>query len=171
MIYCEIVILSLQYFFVISSSGRAIFYGIPVNFPFCILSKSFLLILNLLSSIIGITAVIAVMVSFGGFSLGTGATTGCFAWHECSLSTATDVPSDSPCVPTNDTSTDDGESSQKEKEEKEKEKKSEYEDGLLGSLHSIPFESSVVRAYFHHHCAVLTCIIIDKPTQPPKNAG
>lgn len=111
------------------------------------------------------------MVSVGGLSSGTSATSGCFGWHGCSLSTATDRPSDSPDMPSDNTSTDDGESSQKEKEEKEKEKKSEYEDGLLGSLHSIPFESSVVRAYFHHHCAVLTCIIIDKPTQPPKNAG
>lgn len=69
--------------------------------------------------------------------------------------------------------TDNGESSEKEKEKEkekeEKEKKSEYEDGLLGSLHSIPFESSVVRAYFHHHCAIISCVIIDKPTQPPKS--
>lgn len=90
---------------------------------------------------------------------------------------AVHTSSDCSDTPSKDTMTDDGESSEKEKEkekekeEKEKEKKTEYEDGVLGSLHSIPFESSVVRAYFHHHSAIISCVILDKPTQPPKRTA
>lgn len=62
----------------------------------------------------------------------------------------------------------DGSDREKEKEKEKEEKSNEYEDALL-DLSILPtIELPAVRTYFHHHCAIHSLVVIDKPTQPPK---
>ncbi|MBK9247811.1 MAG: hypothetical protein IPM69_06760 [Ignavibacteria bacterium] len=92
----------------------------------------------------------------------------CIKVHECSLSVANFSSSESEDYPIKDRTPNDGDTSEKEKEKEKEEKKAENEDALLGILHTIPSESMVVRTYFHHHCAIISLVVLDKPTQPPK---